>query len=157
MGATAPENFSPQFTLDILRIVFCEKMNDFGNVLVTPFSIANHQIRQHFICRVAKNNITVPPHVLGILAEKTCESYTSPLCLLFCSFQQVSQIYFQYLSMIYIIYIKCYVVYGLNMESSYFSGKPDKFYGKLNKVGFSKTRRTRFLQVCSLIKANIET
>ena len=70
MGATAPENFSPQFTLDILRIVFCEKMNDFGNVLVTPFSIANHQIRQHFICRVAKNNITVPPHVLGILAEK---------------------------------------------------------------------------------------
>ena len=44
LGASAQVNFSPQFTLNFLGIMFCEKLKDFGNVLGTAISIAKHQI-----------------------------------------------------------------------------------------------------------------
>ena len=37
---------------------------------------------------------------------KLFKSHISPKCFLFCPFQQILQMYFQYLSMIYIIYMK---------------------------------------------------
>ena len=48
LGASAQVNFSPWFTLDFLGILFCEKITDFGIVLLTPFNIAKHQIRLPF-------------------------------------------------------------------------------------------------------------